>query len=116
MTNQEIFVREDAKPSFHNFRWSTQAIAEWEEVWGRLWRLGVMWEWQNGDRYARRRGEIFNIFAVHNDALRLDMAIPLPQPSAVHAMASWLMEAHVDDFEANDAINLIREWITNYVE
>ena len=25
--------------------------------------IGVKWEWQNRDRYARRRGEIFNLFA-----------------------------------------------------
>jgi hypothetical protein len=101
---------------FKNFAWSDEAINSWEEIWFLLWKIGVIWEWQNGDRYARRRGEEFNLFAVHNDADRLDMAIPLPQIHVVLQMSNWLLGAHIDDTTANDAINLIRKWCATYVE
>jgi hypothetical protein len=66
------------RKALRNFTWTNEAINDWEAIWHDLWWLGYKWEWQNSDRYARRYGETFNLFAVHNDAVRLDMAIPLP--------------------------------------
>jgi|TARA_Y100000310_G_scaffold90966_1_gene88251 hypothetical protein len=110
---------DDAYPDrvgFKNFTWTLPAIAAWETVWHSLWAVGVKWEWQNTDRYARRYGNDFNLFSVHNDAVRLDMAIPLPQLDTIHHMANWLLGASVDDHMASHSINLIRKFIKDYVD
>jgi hypothetical protein len=99
-----------------NFIWSDEAISDWEEIWGLLWRMGVVWEWQNGDRYARRYGETFQLFAVYNDPERLDMALPLPQLHVVDSISNWLLGAHVDDVQATNVGNLLRKWSVKYVE
>jgi len=78
------------RKGFRNFTWTTEAICEWEDAWNALWRIGIKWEWQNSDRYARSRGEIYNLFAVHNDADRLDMAIPLPGREIILEMHEYL--------------------------
>jgi len=101
---------------FRNFTWTTEAIADWEHVWNALWACGIKWEWQNSDRYVRRRGEIFDRFAVHNDAVKLDMAIPLPGIHVIKKLNDWLLDAHISDHNATEATNLIRKWIQNYVE
>jgi hypothetical protein len=116
----EVEVREyahqGATRGFKNFSWTPAALDDWETVWGALWYVGVKWEWQNGDRYARRRGDTFNLFGVHDDAMRLDMALPLPEIGAIIQMLEWLNEAHIDNHTANEAINLLRKWMREYVE
>ena len=52
------------RQGFRNFAWTQEAIQEWEVVWYALWHIGVKWEWQNCDRYARRRGDIYNLLHV----------------------------------------------------
>lgn len=101
---------------FRNFTWTQSAIKDWEEVWHSLWKMGFMWEWQNSDRYARKRGDIYNLFAVHNDPERLDMAIPLPGLSVILEMHEYLLDLPTDDPEADRATNLIRKWIRKYAE
>ena len=101
---------------FSNFTWTTEAIDRWETVWSALWKIGIKWEWQNRDPYARRRGEIFNVFAVHDDAIRLDMAVPLPGREIILQIHEYLLDLPTDDPRANDATNLIRKWIRDYVE
>ena len=103
------------RKGFKNFRWTPDAINDWEDAWNILWKLGIKWEWQNSDRYARRRGDLFNLFAVHNDAQRLDMAVPLPGIEVIGAMENWLLGAHIDNSLASEAINIIRKWRKKYV-
>ena len=110
----------DANPypdrtGFKNFSWTLEAIADWEDAWNVLWRLGIKWEWQNSDRYARRYGDKFNLFAVHNDAQRLDMALPLPGIEVISTMENWLLGAHIDNSLATEALNLIRKWRKKHV-
>tara|TARA_Y100000310_G_scaffold206005_1_gene206360 strand:+ start:8457 stop:8813 length:357 start_codon:yes stop_codon:yes gene_type:complete len=104
------------RDGFRNFYWAPYIIADWEEVWCALWDCGLKWEWQNSDRYARRVGDVYNLFAVHNDAYRLDMAFPLPGIEAIKRIREWLLDFHIDNPKATLATNLIREWIKNYVE
>ena len=101
---------------FKNFTWTIEAIADWKNVWNALWACGIKWEWQNSDRYARPRGEIFDLFTVHNDAIRLDMAVPLPAVHTIKELNDWLLDTHIDDHKASEATNLIRKWIEDYVE
>jgi hypothetical protein len=119
MTSQEFITSGDTtcnREGFSNFTWTTEAIDGWEGVWFLLWELGVKWEWQNSDRYARRYGDKFNLFAVHNDAVRLDMAVPLPEIATIRRMANWLLGAHIDNATATEAGHLMRKWILTYVE
>ena len=80
-----------------NFTWTDEAIAEWEDIWYDLWNLGYKWCWQNHDRYARRYGDTFNRFAVHNDAVRLDMAIPLPGLEILEHIREQILDDPGDD-------------------
>ena len=100
---------------FKNFTWTPPALNDWEEVWDSLWRIGIKWEWQNSDRYARRYGDTFNLFAVHNDAVRLDMAIPLPGLEVILGIQEYLLDLSRDDHQVDEVTNLIRKWIKNYV-
>jgi len=99
---------------FKNFTWTSEAIEDWEEVWHSLWHIGIKWEWQNSDRYARRYGDKFNLFAVHNDVLRLDMALPLPGCDVVLSIHEYLLDLPTDDFKVDEATNRIRGWIKKY--
>jgi len=101
---------------FSNFSWTDEAIDSWERVWSALWRIGIKWEWQNNDRYARRYGDTFKLFGVYNDALRLDMALPLPGREIILDMHEYLLDLPTDDYYVDEATNLIRKWIQNYVE
>jgi len=103
-------------PGFSNFTWTHGAIEDWEEVWTALWRIGIKWEWQNTDRYARRYGDKFNLFAVYNDAVRLDMALPLPNRDIILEIQEHLLDRPEDDFSVDDATNLIRKWIAKYAK
>ena len=103
------------RKALRNFTWTDEAINDWEDIWHDLWRLGYKWEWQNSDRYARRYGDTFNLFAVHNDAVRLDMAIPLPGVEVVLGIQEHLLDLPTDDHKIDEVTNLIRKWIKNYV-
>lgn len=99
-----------SKKVFRNFQWTNSAINDWEKIWYELWHLGYKWEWQNSDRYARRNGEVFNLYAVYNDAERLDMAIPLPQISVIHQIRENLLDNPSDDFAYDHVVGLIQRW------
>tara|TARA_R110002020_G_scaffold53430_5_gene149534 strand:- start:1196 stop:1564 length:369 start_codon:yes stop_codon:yes gene_type:complete len=118
MTRREFQVSTGSnwpkQQAFRNFTWSVKAIKDWEWAWGALWRIGIKWEWQNSDRYARRYGDTYNLFAVHNDAERLDMAIPLPSPEIILQMHEYLLDLPTDDHMVDEATNLIRKWIRTY--
>ena len=119
MTVKEFVTSGDvfrARQGFSNFTWTTEAIDRRETVWSALWKIGIKWEWQNRDPYARRRGEIFNVFAVHDDAVRLDMAFPLPGREIILEIHEYLLDLPTDDFYVDEATNLIRKWIRDYVE
>ena len=119
MTVKEFVTSGDVfrtRHGFSNFTWTTEAIEDWEEVWTALWRIGVKWEWQNHDRYARRYGDKFNLFGVHNDAVRLDMALPLPNRDIILEIQEHLLDRPEDDFAVDEATNLIRKWIAKYAK
>ena len=80
-----------------NFTWTIEAIEDWEQIWHSLWGLGYKWEWQNHDRYVRRKGDEYVKFAVHDDAYRLDMALPLPQIHVIEEAQEHLMDHQSDD-------------------
>ena len=119
MTHREFEVGTGSdwpkRKGFRNFTWTTEAIGEWEDAWNALWRVGIKWEWQNSDRYARGFGEAYNLFSVYNDAERLDMAVPLPSREIILGMHEYLLDLPTDDYLVDEATNLIRKWIKNYV-
>ena len=104
-----------ARQGLKNFIWTNAAVSDWEDTWNALWHIGIKWEWQNSDRYARGYGDKYTFFACHNDAVRLDMAIPLPGIDAVLKMHEYLLDLPTDDYKVDEATNLIRKWIRNYV-
>ena len=89
-------VENPNRTGLRNFTWTTAAIQDWEQIWHSLWRLGYKWEWQNHDRYVRRKGDEYMKFAVHDDAHRLDMALPLPQIHVIEEAQEHLVD-HQDD-------------------
>ena len=108
---------EDCYPdrkALRGFTWTNQAINDWESVWHDLWWLGYKWEWQNSDRYARRYGETFNRFAVHNDAVRLDMAIPLPGIIMFYQIRESLLDNPATDYMIYHAIGKIDAWLKKH--
>jgi len=102
------------RQGLRNFTWTKDAINDWEDIWRDLWRLGYKWEWQNADRYARRRGDIFNLFAVHNDAAHLDMAIPLPGIVTFYEIRESLLNNPGDDHRLDHAIGAVDRWLKKY--
>ena len=114
---------EDVTPDFtdhpdreglRNFTWTNDAITDWEEIWHQLWRFGYKWEWQNGDRYARGYGETYNLFAVHNDAVRLDMAIPLPGIEVVEEARELVLGDANDTHELDQLVGTIDRWLKKH--
>ena len=103
------------RTGFGNFTWSQSAVADWEDIWSMLWHLGIKWQWQNIDSYARPQGDSYTVFTVHHDAYRLDMAIPLPEIHAINEIAAWLLDAPIDDYRVTQAQQLIKKWKNNYV-
>jgi hypothetical protein len=94
-----------------NYTWSEEAIRDWTLIWARLWKLGFDWQWKNGDRYVRRQGESFAIFMVHEDAERLDGAIPIPQIHIFDEIKELLLDRN-DSFGAVDhAIKAVNDWL-----
>jgi hypothetical protein len=107
----------DTHPRRHalrNFTWTDEAIGDWEDIWHDLWHLGYKWEWQNSDRYARGYGDTFRKFAVHNDAIRLDMAIPLPGVAVIYEVRESLLDNPSDDERLDHAIGKINRWCKKY--
>ena len=103
-----------ARRGLRNFTWTHEAIADWEAVWHHLWHLGFKWEWQNADRYARRRGDTYDIFACYNDAVRLDMAVPLPGVVLMEEIKEILLDDPTDDPRVTYAINDIELWLRTH--
>jgi len=119
MTTPEFITSSEISATrcgFHNFTWTHDAIKDWEEVWYSLWNIGIKWEWQNSDRYARRFGQVFTVFSVHDDAVRLDMTVPLPGRDVILEIHDHLLDRPEDDFAVDHATNLIRNWITKYAQ
>lgn len=108
------FVDHPERKGLRNFMWTIDAIADWEEIWHQLWHVGYKWEWQNCDRYARRRGETFNLFSVHNDAVRLDMAIPLPGIIVLYQIRESLLDNPGDDPKLDHAVGAVDRWLNKY--
>tara|TARA_Y100001938_G_scaffold139826_1_gene207195 strand:- start:137 stop:496 length:360 start_codon:yes stop_codon:yes gene_type:complete len=116
MTAVEEFITNPYpdRKGLRNFRWTHQAVEAWEEIWNTLWHLGYKWEWQNSDRYVRRRGQEFMYFAVHNDAVRLDMAIPLPQIHVIEEARELLLEDPGDDSRYDHAVGMINRFLKQH--
>ncbi len=108
------FVDHPTRKGLRNFTWTNAAINDWEEIWHQLWRLGYKWEWQNSDRYARRYGETFNLYAVHNDAVRLDMAIPLPGIVVIEEVREMILEDANDSPELDHLVATISRWLKSH--
>jgi len=97
-----------------NFTWSEEAIKDWSLIWARLWKLGFNWQWKNGDRYVRRQGETFAAFQVHEDAERLDGAIPIPQVHLFDEIRELLLDRHDDDIAVDYAIKGVNDWLKHH--
>ena len=102
------------RTGLRNFTWTTESINDWEAIWHTLWDLGYKWEWQNSDRYARRYGDTFNLFAVHNDAVRLDMAIPLPGIIVLYEARESLLDHPGDDHRLDHAVGDLDAWLKKH--
>ena len=110
-------TEEDPYPdrkSLRGFTWTNAAINDWESIWHDLWWLGYKWEWQNSDRYARRYGDTFNRFAVHDDAVRLEMAIPLPGIIVFYQIRESLLDNPGVDHNINHTIGNIDAWLKKH--
>ena len=102
------------RKGLRNFTWTNDAINDWEEIWHELWRFGYKWEWQNSDRYARRRGDTFNLFAVNNDAVRLDMAIPLPGIEVIEEVREQVLDDRDEAHKLDQLVGTIDRWLKNH--
>ena len=114
---ENLDVHASAHPNregLRNFTWTIDAISDWEAIWHDLWRLGYKWEWQNSDRYARRYGDTFNLFAVHNDAVRLDMAVPLPGIIVFYEIRESLLINPGDDHRLDHAVGAVDGWLEKH--
>jgi hypothetical protein len=108
------FIDHPDRKALRNFTWTDEAINDWEAIWHELWHLGYKWEWQNSDRYARRYGETFNRFAVHNDAVRLDMAIPLPGLEVIATIRETVCDNPTRDLRLDRLVGAIDSWLKKY--
>ena len=115
MTATEVAWATTPRHGFRNFSWTQEPMKECDKVWEALWKIGIKWEWQNGDWYARRDGEVYKKYMVHNDARRFDMTIPMPGRKVILEMHEHLLDLATDDPHVDRATNLIRKWIKDYV-
>ena len=99
------------RKGLRNFTWTNDAIRGWEEIWHELWRFGYKWEWQNADRYARKYGETYKLFACHDDAARLDMAIPLPGIIVIKEVRELLLDDLDDANGLDHLVGSIDRWL-----
>ena len=97
-----------------NYTWTMESIRAWEDIWNTLWKLGYKWEWQNADRYARRRGETYQLFGCYNDAAKLDMAIPLPEIHVIEEVRELLLDSRTNDTRIGHAIGAIDAWLKEH--
>jgi len=97
-----------------NFTWSEEAIRDWSLIWAQLWKLGFNWQWKNGDMYVRSRGETFTAFVVHEDAERLDGAIPIPQIHIFDEIKELLLDRHDDNETIDYMISAINDWLGHH--
>jgi len=97
-----------------NFTWTVASIKGWEDIWNNLWKLGYKWEWQNSDRYARGFGETYKLFGCHNDAVKLDMAVPLPQIHVIEEIRERLLDREGDDPSLDHAVGSIEKWLKEH--
>ena len=111
-----VLIDHPDRKGLRNFTWTNDAIREWEEIWHQLWRFGYKWEWQNSDRYARKYGETYNLFAVHNDAVRLDMAIPLPGIIVIKEVRELLLDDLDDANGLDHLVGSIDRWLNRTPE
>lgn len=102
------------KRAFCNFRWTEEAIRDWEDCWASLWESGYKWEWSNRDLYARRRGDSYDIFLVHNDAHRLDMAIPLPQIDTIRTIHGEVDADPRAEFVDPRTLEILARWLIKH--
>jgi hypothetical protein len=102
------------RKAIRNFTWTDEAISEWEDIWHDLWRLGYKWEWQNSDRYARRYGDTFKRFGVYNDALRLDMALPLPGVEVIHQIRENILDCSDEDQRYDHLVGKLSRWVDKH--
>ena len=106
-------VENPNRTGLRNFTWTHAAIQDWEAIWHTLWQLGYKWEWQNHDRYVRRKGDEYMKFAVHDDAYRLDMAVPLPHIHVIEE-ARELLLASVGGGRFDDAVRMINRFLKEH--
>jgi len=107
-------VENPERIGLRNFAWTHEAIEEWEVIWHTLWQLGYKWEWQNYDPYVRRRGDKFERFGVHDDAYRLDMAIPLPGVQIIEEVRQILLDDPGDDPRLDHTIGALGRWLEKH--
>ena len=107
-------VEHPNRVGLRNFNWTHQAIQDWEAIWNTLWSLGYKWEWQNHDRYVRRRGSEYVKFGVHDDAYRLDMAVPLPQVHVIEEARELLLDNPDRDARIGHVIGAINAWLKTH--
>ena len=107
-------VENPERIGLRNFTWSYAAIREWEEIWHTLWQLGYKWEWQNHDRYVRRKGDEYMKFAVHDDAYRLDMAVPLPQVHVIEEALERLLDNPSKDPRVDHTVGAISRFLEEH--
>tara|TARA_R110002020_G_scaffold53950_2_gene150758 strand:- start:3262 stop:3672 length:411 start_codon:yes stop_codon:yes gene_type:complete len=102
------------RKGLRNFAWTFEALNDWEEIWHNLWALNYKWEWQNSDRYVRRYGDKYNFFSCHNDAVRLDMAIPLPGIVVLYEIRESLLVNPGDDQRLDHAVGAVDSWLKKH--
>ena len=111
-----VLIDHPDRKGLRNFTWTVDAINDWEGIWHDLWWLGYKWEWQNADRYARRYGDTFNLFACHDDAVRLDMAIPLPGIIMFYQIRESLLDNPGVDHKIDHTIGNIDAWLKKHYD
>ena len=109
-----VFIDHPDRKGLRNFTWTNDAIRGWEEIWHGLWHFGYKWEWQNSDRYARGYGETYRLYACYDDAVRLDMAIPLPGIIVIEEIREMLLDNINDANELDHLVGSIDRWLKTY--
>ncbi len=107
-------VENPNRTGLRNFTWTHAAIQDWEAIWHTLWQLGYKWEWQNYDRYVRRKGDEYMKFAVHDDAYRLDMAVPLPQLHVIEQTMERLLDDPADDPTIDHTVGALTRFLQEH--
>ena len=113
---------------FKEFKWTDQSVEAGQPIWACLWRLGIQWEWQPGDHYARRlrnqEGHDWTIFTsvernwLHGD---LEGVAPLPSIVVIKELLKWV-DNRIYSVEENspaedmvkNTISLMEAWLDSY--